>query len=488
MIVTLGLGLACALACVGLWPQVVNGDGLGYLKAQAALQLYPGHLGYVPLLAGLRALFHLGPRPVSTLLAARILSAVSAAIAVIALGRATALLVDDREADAPAIDPPNARARTPAAWVAAAGLGASFGTLGAGSDVETYAPALAALCLTLYFVARRRSGGGFGATLGAAIALALAGLLHLENVLFVLPAALALPRRDRPSLVAIAGALGAAAYALPLTHHGLGWLAGASHGFRHPLKLATPAIALYGACKALVYAPYPYEASWLKVLGAFSLGLAALAALAGILCARDRERKTRLPLGGAATATWALSYSAVGVAFFASDAERWIFLLPLLWLTVATAPRFRLRALAIAALLVVTNFALWLPRARDGSWRVLARQAARHAHAGDLVISPGHSWDEYLGFYDGPAIDSFPLAYYAAALGGAAPLKAALAARIRGARARGAEVLLVRVDDARDPLGWKELRPFGITPENVATLLPPGPRVPLGDEVARLEP
>src|SRR6185503_12893071 len=199
-------------------------------------------------------------------------------------------------------------------------------------------------------------------------------------------------------------------YALPLSHHGLGWLAGASHGFRHPLRLATPAIALYGACKALVYAPYPYEASWHEVIEAFLVGLAALTTLTAWIFARDPDRKTRLPLGGAATATWAISYGAVGVAFFASDAERWIFLLPLLWLTASTAPRFRLRALVIAALLVGTNFALFLPRARDGSWRVLASRAASHAHPNDLVISPGHSWDEYLGFYDGPQVEPFPLA------------------------------------------------------------------------------
>jgi hypothetical protein len=47
-------------------------------------------------------------------------------------------------------------------------------------------------------------------------------------------------------------------------------------------------------------------------------------------------------------------------------------------------------------------------------------------------------------------------------------------------------VLGVRLDDDRDPLGWKELRPLGVTPATVGELLP-GKRVPLGDGVFALE-
>ena len=60
---------------------------------------------------------------------------------------------------------------------------------------------------------------------------------------------------------------------------------GATHGFGYPLRWSTPLIAIYGAAKSLVFAPYPYEASWPRVIGCFSLGAAALAAL--IFLARD---------------------------------------------------------------------------------------------------------------------------------------------------------------------------------------------------------
>jgi hypothetical protein len=107
--------------------------------------------------------------------------------------------------------------------------------------------------------------------------------------------------------------------------------------------------------------------------------------------------------------------------------------------------------------------------------------------AGDLVISPGHGWDEHLGFERGPALEPFPLVFYAGALG-AASLTVELATRVTRARAAGRRVLLVRMLDDGDPMGWKELRRFGITPANAGRLLPAGARVPLGDGVEELAP
>jgi hypothetical protein len=99
-------------------------------------------------------------------------------------------------------------------------------------------------------------------------------------------------------------------------------------------------------------------------------------------------------------------------------------------------------------------------------------------------VSPGHGWDEYLGFYEGPRVEPFPLVYYAGALGGAGPMRAELGAAIRRTRAAGRRVLLVRLrGDDGDPLGWKELAQFGVAPSNAA---PPGRRLPLGDGVELL--
>jgi hypothetical protein len=468
------LAIATVFGYLAIAPAVVNGDGLGYLTAAVSGNLYPGHLAYLPLLRGLRAIAGAGPRPIDGLAAARLLSAVSAGIAVLALAAAARRLYD------------HARAPT----VAALGLAASFGTIAAGSDVETYAPALAALCGCVYAIARRRTGGGAASVVAAGLALAAAILLHLENVLYALPAAFALAGRDRLRFAVAAALPVAGAYAAAIAlgdAHAIA-LAGASHGFRHPLSYAAPGAAIYGAAKALLYAPYPYDFSPGRVLGLLVPGVLVITALAYVAIARDPARPTRAPLGRAATLAWALPYAAVGLAYFPSDSERWLFLLPLGWLTVAAARRRAGLALAAAAALLALNLAAWLPFARDTTWRDRARDAGRDIRPGDLVISPGHGWDEYIGVYEGPVVGHFPLAFHVARLGSAEAVAPFLAETIRDARRRGHQIILVRLGDAIDPMGWRELAPFGVTPMNAGRLLPPGRRVPLSGGSERLEP
>jgi hypothetical protein len=106
----------------------------------------------------------------------------------------------------------------------------------------------------------------------------------------------------------------------------------------------------------------------------------------------------------------------------------------------------------------------------------------------DLVISPGHSWDEYLGFYQEVPIDHFPMIYFCGLLGGAQPMRAELAHRVADARARGSRVFLARVDEPESADGWKELALFGVVPGNVADLLPAGRRVQVAPGLVRLDP
>ena len=437
--------LSAALVFALLFPAVVNGDGLGYLRAAAHGGVYAGHLGYLPLLRALLMLLP-GARPVELLPWARALSVASGVGCLGAFGAA-------------------ARRLQLRAWLAAtAGLGASFAVLVSSSDVECYAPALLMLCLALYFLVRRWE-------LAAALAATAAALIHVENLLLVVPLGLAFRRRWLAALPALlTGAAYVGAGVSPL---------GASHGFHYPLGVRTPLVALYGAAKALVYSPYPYEAAWPQVIGCFAVGAAALAALVAL------GVRGGAPLGRAVTLAWAVPYAAVGAAFFPSDHERWIFLLPLLWLSVAAAGRTR-DTFVLAGALLAVNLALWLPRARDDSWRRRAEAATAHLRTGDLVISPGHGWDEYVGFWSGPEVRPFPLAYYAGALGGRAPLAARLAEEI----ARAPRVVLLRCDDDGDPMGWKELRLFGLGPTDLQSeaSLAPGERVPLGDGVVYLRP
>ena len=432
-----------AVVYVAMAPRVVNGDGLGYLKAALDGTLYPGHLAYVPLLAIVAKIVG-ATRPIDLVWPARIVSALAAAKGAWLVG-----------------DVARRRVGEGAAWAAMLGLAASWGALSAGSDVESYAPALAALCAALWCADRQWA-------VASGVACAAAALLHVENVLFVPVCALMLERRAR---FVIAAALPiAAAYALVLPAHGVAWLASASHGLRYPLRVTAPFVAVYGACKALVYAPYLYEASWASVLGCFAVGAAAAIALATCV---------RRPLPRAATLAWIVPYALVGVLFWASDAERWTFLLPLAWLAASAKPR---RALAVAALVFVGNLVVWLPTARDATVRVRAEAAATHLADGDVVVGPGHGWDEYIGFYGGPRVTTFPLVYWAGAIGPAA-LPAELARALAGRR-----VFLARFADDGDPLGWKELRRFDITPANARALLPRGHATPVGDDLERWDP
>ena len=442
------VGFGCYLAMA---PVVVNGDGLGYLKAAMTGSLYPGHVAYVPLLHLVAKLTH-ATRPIALLWPARVLSAASAATAALALAATARRRFGDGLSST----------------AAAAGFLASWGALAAGSDVESYAPALAAVTLALYFAVAERP-------VAAGLSVAAAALFHVENVLFGLPLLLALPARARGRFVAAAALPVAAVYEQLVARHGMHWLFGASHGLAYRLHWYTPAVALYGACKALVYAPYPYEAAWSRVVAAFAVGLAALVALATGM---------RRPLPRAVVIAWVAPYALVALRFFGSDAERWVFLLPLAWLAAAAQPR---RALTVAALVAVANVALWLPAARDATFRDRAVAAAAQLEPGDLVIGPGHGWDEYLGFYDRSGVTPLPLIYCAGAYGVAA-LPDLFAGAVATTRAAGHRVYLARLVDDGDPNGWKELAPLGITPATARQLLPRGHAVTIGAGLERWDP
>ena len=452
-----GLLLAAAVT-----PSLVNGDGLGYLKASVERggAPYPGHLGYLPLLRLVTRLVGAGDLPADRLWAGRLISLAGGVLASVALGLWA-----------------RRRAGDQAGWLAAAGMWASAGALGAFADVETYGAALGALTLALAL----GDAPGRLASAVAAVAASAAILLHVENVLLLLPLGLCLSARRRLPVVGAAILLVGVAYAAMVAEHGPGWLVGAGHGFVQTHRWLAVVTALYGAGKSLVFAPYPYEASWPVVVGCSALGIASLMALTWCW---------RRPLSRAATWAWLVPYALVGLAFYGSDAERWLFVLPLLWLGVALGSR-RWLAWTTTALLVAAELAILRPVARDHRARDRAEAAAPLVRDGDLIISPGHGWDEYLGFVARRRTRPFPLVYHAA-LHGRAQLAGAIAEAVATARNEHRRILLVRLGAAatvpEDPLGWKELAPLGITAANVRDYLPSGLQIRLGPDVEELQP
>src|SRR5262249_10945292 len=88
--------------------------------------------------------------------------------------------------------------------------------------------------------------------------------------------------------------------------------------------------------------------------------------------------------------------------------------------------------------------------------------AAQVMTDGDLVLFPGHSWDEYVGFYDRRDLHLLPLSYYAGILGRDGCL-ARVEREVGEARRRGARVWAVRLlDDDDDPRGFYELGTLGL--------------------------
>jgi hypothetical protein len=225
---------------------------------------------------------------------------------------------------------------------------------------------------------------------------------------------------------------------------------------------------VYGLAKALVWSPYLYETDAPQLIGQFLLGLAPLGALALLAWAR---RSSLPPLEWRFGALWVLPYAALALLFFGSDTERWLFVLPALWLVgavlVTALPRRAHVAWMVVGYLALCNFvtAIW-PAHRDNTVKLRAEAVATLFHDGDLVIFPGHSWDEYVSFYAEAKLEPFPLSYYAARDGVAAAWRR-LDREAALARGRGAQVWAIRIfesdDEEPDGRGWDQLTPLGET-------------------------
>jgi hypothetical protein len=271
----------------------------------------------------------------------------------------------------------------------------------------------------------------------------------------------------------VAGALSLAAYAyaaLVVRGHDLAaavrWVATAQHGFVSPGGPYRLADAIYGLAKSLVFAPYLYEADAQKLIGQFLLGLIPLGAL---FVAALSGRATLRKLDGNALLVWTAPYAVVGVAFFGADPERWIFLLPAGWIVAAALILDRTRppraAVAVLAWIGLFNLGTAIWSAHRDQWpRQKAEATAALLGDGDLIVFPGHSWDEYIVYYGKARVEPFPISYYAARDGVAAGW-ARLDREMAAARARGGRVFCARLfdDGDEDPRGFWELGSAGLT-------------------------
>jgi hypothetical protein len=468
----LGLGALAMLLYLFTAPAVVNPDGLGYLKLLPH-NFAAGHLLYLPMLrAATRLLGGDGLR------AGRILDAMLGGSGVVLLYGLTRRALSQLPLGRP-FSVADVRF---ASTLAAAGLAVSWGYWTESADVEAYAAAVVALLSTVRLCVAYRARPTVWRALGVGAMLGVSVLCHLTHVLltpFVAAWLLAhAPSRAAGRLhaalaVALGGALSFSAYAyaaLVVRGHdfaaAIRWVGTATHGFHPAGGPYRVADAIYGLAKSLVWSPYLYESDAPKLLGQFLLGLLPLVALAAYAILR---RRALPPLDWKLYALWVAPYTILGVLFFGGDSERWLFVLPLLWLLAATLialePRRRALALMILSYLVLLNMTTAIvPAMKDASGtRSRAVEAARLFHDGDLIVFPGHSWDEYVSFYATAKLEPFPLSYYCARDGVAAGWQR-LERDVEQARARGGQVWALRFFDEHDadPRGIDELAALGL--------------------------
>jgi hypothetical protein len=165
------------------------------------------------------------------------------------------------------------------------------------------------------------------------------------------------------------------------------------------------------------------------------------------------------------------------VLFFGADPERWLFVLPALWLLAgvltATLPRRTQAAALILGYLFVCNLGLGILPAHRDTWTRHRAQAVAHlVGPGDLLLFPGHSWDEYVSFFARAPAEPFPVAYYAARDGIGACL-GRLEREVAAARARGGQIYALRLFDGRDDdaRGTSELEALGLGRDALEALL-----------------
>jgi hypothetical protein len=489
------IGGAATILYLVTAPAVPNLDGLGYLKL-IPHDFAAGHLLYMPALRFFARVFGDGLR------GGRLYDAVLG-------GTGVVLFYSIARRMLPAAIGEDATRRF--ASVAAAGMALSYGYWCEANDVEVYAAAMVALLMTVRMALSYRAHPTFGRAIFTGALLGVAVLSHLTHVLLAPFVGLYLhwhgPRRigiwHAFTALATGALLSLAVYAYAafgVRGHDLAgaiaWVKTASHGFVSPDGPYRLADAVYGFSKALVASPYLEEADAQKLIGQFLLGFIPLMLVAAGIVVRPQTLKG---LDARALAAWTIPYALVAIFFFGSDSERWIFVLPVVWLVAAVelaAVERPLRAAAMA-LVWIGGFNLvtsvW-PAHRDQWPRQKAEATAKLLGDGDLVIFPGHSWDEYIVFYSHAQIEPFPVAYYVPRDGVQAGLQR-LDRELDAALARHGRIFAARIfDDAdEDRRGFWELSTRGLPRaalrEKLLARFSPSTITPLGGfSVTRLDP
>jgi hypothetical protein len=473
---------------------VMNGDGFGYynraLSPDWLDKLSPGHLLYTPLLAGLgRAALALGLPPLIVMRLVNQLAGAGAIALLYATARRCGL---DRLGGG----------------LAAAGLAVSFGVWVQATDLEAYALPLYFVTAGLYAMSRFAETGrpAWAAAMGACTGLA--ALFHLVTatlgaaaVLLIIRAGQGSPTtiRDReragcgnPSLtvaslcaylvtaaVVFGGPVllfGLVMLRLPSTPAVVRWLLTADHGYPVPFGVLSLPRAAYGFLRTLI----ALDSFWTAPLAQTVLKAGGMLLGFGWLAWQWRTHRIRLSrllrTLTIALVPFAALQIGLGVYYFGSDSERWVFLMPVCWLIAGAgaaelpARQRMLAALSVAALALVNLTQGIGPLATDRSTPERVRALTRLLDRPGVVVTPGHDWLSYFHFFAPEQRDTEILSLFLLAREHPGEPDAVLGEvrrRLDAARRNSRPVLLLRVLDPHenfheDP--WQMLAGLGLGP------------------------
>lgn len=375
----------------------------------------------------------------------------------------------------------------------------SFGVFSRSCDLEVYAPALFFDVAILAYLldhdpARPRHAAAAGLLFAVAVG------FHVTNVLMLPAIVILFVARTRgssrwPAFLAASSSVMAGAVLLALlvlSRDGLGhWPprfallfpeADAQPEQSIPVRLAR---GVYGLVRSVVFLPYIRDlrpavaglaAGWCVVAGGLTCYLGSWA----------RLWETRKTLFAGVVAA-ALPFLAIGLIYYPSDPERWLFLTPVVWLVVAIAwndaasdsRRVRVMLGGLVATLGVFNAGFGLVPDASGSRFVNGlRSLERRAGAGDLVITVAGVRNAALAFYLPKRLECDTVVFMdlvkrhrsdVAAL--QAELRDAVDTRLR----EGGRVLVFNVQGERMVPGegypWSHTTVFGIGPSTLTEVL-----------------
>lgn len=470
-----------------LRPLVPSGDGVGYIKRLVSPEqdIVPGHLVYIPILEGLRRLLDGDGGHAGAALIATAFSSIGGALACALLCWLVNRLTD----------------RWWPGLVAAAGLAVSYGFYRASGDVEAYSTAVAVMVATACVILPAHRGTmDWWRVVAAGVLLAVCTLLHTSLVLFTLFVVVAIRHISgswRPAILAMitggvlsAGSflvvgMGVLGYDLAET---VSWILTADNGYAQPPDLSLSYVfrnlarLFYGFARTLVHSPAPDRLGVEASVHLSTLGFIFLIFLSAATINAFRAVPSTLRWQLRSLWAWVLPLLAFGFVFFPAATERWVFVLPCLWLALAIGLVYqrRPRLLTPAVIAITIGLPLLANISTVRSERELDRLTLERSQAisallrpGDTLLYPGHTWDEYIGFYEDAPVERFILASFAGEeQGDHDALLQRLERRIEATFRRGGRVVAVRVfDPPNSHHGWSLLRALGIPRDDVLARL-----------------